>query len=96
MNTTTMTAAAALITRPVPAIEFTDPNIETIGMSASGEVCFPGNSLNAPGGEHSYGNPLHDTGDLETLSGPQELVGQKGTYDVRFAGAALRGVYSFE
>ena len=57
---------------------------------------LPGDSLNAPGGEHSYGNPLHDTGDLEILSGPQELVGQKGTYDVRFAGAALRGVYSFE
>jgi hypothetical protein len=71
----------------ITQIEFLDPAIETIVMSETGMACFPGNSFNAPGGEHSYGNPFHQTG---------TFVIESGTLDVRFAGAALRGVYSIE
>jgi hypothetical protein len=80
----------------ITQIEFVDPTIETIVMTESGVVCFPGNSLNAPGGVHSYGNPFHQTGTFVIESGPAELVGLSGTTDVSFAGAALHGVYSIE
>lgn len=80
----------------ITEIEFVDPTIETIVMSESGVVCFPGNSLNAPGGARSFGNPFHQTGTFVIESGPAELVGLSGTSDVSFAGAALRGVYSIE
>jgi hypothetical protein len=80
----------------IAEIEFVDPTIETIVMSESGVVCFPGNSFNAPGGAHAYGNPFHQTGTFVIDSGPAELGGLSGTSDVSFAGAALRGVYSID
>ena len=80
----------------ITQIDFADPTIEPIVMSESGVVCFPGNSLNAPGGVHAYGNPFHQTGTFVIESGPAELVGLSGTTEVAFAGAALRGVYSIE
>jgi hypothetical protein len=77
-------------------IEFVDADIEPIVMAESGLVCFPGNSLNAPGGFHSYGNPFHQTGTFVVEDGPAELVGLTGTSDISFAGAALHGVYTIE
>jgi hypothetical protein len=77
-------------------IEFVDADIEPIVMAESGLVCFPGNSLNAPGGFHSYGNPFHQTGTFVVEEGPAELVGLTGTSDISFAGAALHGVYTIE
>ena len=56
----------------------------------------PGDSFNAPGGAHAYGNPFHQTGTFVIDSGPAELEGLSGTSDVSFAGAALRGVYSID
>jgi hypothetical protein len=80
----------------VSEIEFVDPTTETIVMSESGVVCFPGNSFNAPGGAQSYGNPFRQTGTFVIESGPAELVGLSGTSDVRFSGTALRGEYSID
>jgi hypothetical protein len=59
-------------------------------MSESSLVCFPGNSFNAPGGFHSFGNPFHQTGTFVVEEGPAERVGLTGTSDVSFAGAACR------
>jgi hypothetical protein len=78
----------------ITQIEFTDPTIETIVMSESGVVCFPGSSFLRS--ERSYGNPFHQTGTFVIESGPAELVGLSGTFDVALAGAALHGVYSIE
>jgi hypothetical protein len=77
-------------------IAFVDPTIETIVMSESGVVCFPGNSLNAATGGHSFGNPFHQTGTFVIESGPAELVALSGTSEVASAGAAFKGVYSIE
>jgi hypothetical protein len=77
-------------------IEFADGDIDPIVMAESGLVCFPGNSLNAPGGLQSYGNPFHQTGTFVVEEGPAELVGLTGTSDISFAGAALQGVYTIE
>ena len=65
-------------------------------MSESSLVCFPGNSFNAPGWFHSFGNPFHQTGTFVVEEGPAELVGLTGTSDVRLAGAGLRGMYTIE
>jgi hypothetical protein len=73
-----------------------DPAIEPIVMSESGLACFPGNSFNAPRSERSYGNPFRHTGTFVIESGPAELVELPGTFDVAFAGAALRGIYSMQ
>jgi len=78
----------------ITEIEFVDPTVETIVMAESGVVCFPGNSFNAPGGLHSYGNPFQQTGTFVIEDGPAELIGLTGTADVRLAGAALHGVYT--
>ena len=77
-------------------IEFVDADIAPIVMAESGLVCFPGNSFNAPGGFHSFGNPFHQTGTFVVEDGPAELIGLMGTSDVRLAGAGLRGVYTIE
>jgi hypothetical protein len=77
-------------------VEFADPAVEPIVMAESGTVCFPGNSFNAPGAARSYGNPFQQTGTFEVVSGAPALVGLTGTSSVRFAGAALRGVYSID
>ena len=75
-------------------IDFVDADIDPLVMSESGFVCFPGNSFNAPGAFHSYGNPFHQTGTFVVEDGPAELIDLTGTSDVRFAGAGLRGVYT--
>jgi hypothetical protein len=77
-------------------VEFADLSLEPLVMAESGTVCFPGNSFNAPGGLRSYGNPFSQTGTFVVESGPASLVGLTGTSTVRFAGAALRGVYSID
>jgi hypothetical protein len=77
-------------------IEFVDADIAPIVMAESGSVCFPGNSFNAPGGFHSFGNPFHQTGTFVVEDGPAELIELTGTSDVRLAGAGLRGVYTIE
>jgi hypothetical protein len=77
-------------------IEFVDADIAPIVMAESGLVCFPGNSLNAPGGFHSFGNPFHQTGTFVVEEGPAELLELTGTSDISFAGAALQGVYTIE
>jgi hypothetical protein len=80
----------------IATVEFEDASLEPLVMAESGTVCFPGNSFNAPGGLRSYGNPFTQTGTFVVESGPASLVGLTGTSDVRFAGAALWGVYSIE
>ena len=80
----------------ITEIEFVDPTVETIVMAESGVVCFPGNSFNAPGGLHSYGNPFHQTGTFVIEDGPAELIGLTGTSESSIAGAALKGVYTIE
>jgi hypothetical protein len=77
-------------------IDFVDADIDPIVMSESGLVCFPGNSFNAPGGFHSFGNPFHQTGTFMVEDGPAELIERPGTSDVSLAGAGLRGVYTIE
>ena len=77
-------------------IDFVDADIDPIVMSESGLVCFPGNSFNAPGAFHSYGNPFHQTSTVLVEDGPAELIGLTGTSDVSLAGAGLRGVYTIE
>jgi hypothetical protein len=77
-------------------IEFEDADLDPIVMAETGLVCFPGTSFNAPGGLRSFGNPFLQTGTFVIEEGPPELIGLTGTSDVRFAGAALRGVYSID
>jgi hypothetical protein len=77
-------------------IEFVDSSIETIVMSESGVVCFPGNSINARHGGHSFGNPFQQTGTFVIVSGPVELVGRPGTSELASAGAAVKGVYTID
>ena len=77
-------------------IDFVDADIDPIVISESGLVCFPGNSFNAPGGFHSFGNPFHQTGTFMVEDGPAELIERPGTSDVSLAGAGLRGVYTIE
>jgi hypothetical protein len=77
-------------------IDFVDADIDPLVMSESGLVCFPGNSFNAPGGFHSFGNPFHQTGTFMVEDGPTELNGLTGTSDVSLAGAGLRGIYTIE
>jgi hypothetical protein len=77
-------------------IDFVDADIDPLVMSESGLVCFPGNSFNAPGGFHSFGNPFHQTGTFVVEGGPADLIELTGRSDVRVAGADLRGVYTIE
>jgi hypothetical protein len=65
----------------------------TLGLAASGQLCFPGNSGNAPGALRSFGNPLTATADFTIVGGSGVFAGASGsgTASVRAAGAHLSG-----
>jgi len=61
----------------------------SLSLSANGTICYPGNSHNAPGSQHSFGNPLRVHATYTVLSGTGVFAGANGsgTATVKAAGA---------
>jgi hypothetical protein len=75
-----------------------DASSSTLVLDENGTVCGPpGNSLFAPGQQHSYGNPFYLTGSwiVETATGTfgSIAVGSGGTDTVHLAGSHASGTY---
>jgi hypothetical protein len=64
-----------------------------LDLSAAGELCFPGNSGNAPGALRSFGNPSRFTGSFTIVGGIGVFAGASGggTATLNSAGAHLAG-----
>jgi hypothetical protein len=62
-------------------------------LEIDGQVCFPGNSANAPGALKSYGNPLRASGTYEITGGTGVFEGAtgSGTASLVSAGAHVSG-----
>jgi hypothetical protein len=74
---------------------FTLPDGSRLTLDESGSVCGPGNSLTAPGGRYSYGNPVDGNGvwDVETATGRFAGLTGSGTDTFRSAGAHVVATY---
>jgi len=61
----------------------------TLDLVFSALACTPGNSTNAPGAQHSFGNPLRASGSFATSAGTGVFAGANpsGTASFRAAGA---------
>ena len=65
----------------------------TLQFELNGQICFPGNSSNAPGQSGSYGNPFRASGTVTVTGGTGAFAGATGggTGQLRSAGAHMSG-----
>jgi hypothetical protein len=60
-------------------VTFTLQDGSTLTLEETGYVCGPGNSLIAPGGVMSYGNPVDGTGTWGVLDATGRFAGLSGS-----------------
>jgi hypothetical protein len=79
---------------PASAVVFLDLTSGGGGLvvEVEGQICFPGNSQNAPGSLRSWGNPLTFAGTFTITGGTGVFAGASGsgTATLKAAGARIR------
>ena len=75
---------------------FTLADGSTLTLEQAGVVTFPGNSTNAPGAAHSFGNPFRYAAAWEVAGGTGRFAGAHGTgtSTLRGSGAVLQATFS--
>jgi hypothetical protein len=64
----------------------------SLTIAAAGDVCFPGNSQNAPGQLHAFGNPFSIAASFDVIGGTGVFAGAGGggTATLKGAGAQYK------
>ncbi len=90
------------LARPLPeahALRFDSAEVpyeDTLTLEQAGVVTFPGNSTNAPGSAHSFGNPFRYAASWEVTGGTGRFAGAHGTgtSTLRGSGAVLQATFA--